>query len=159
MNFVLTRPSLRGNFILTDWTVGLTAMVLIVSGLVFPVFPFLCAIHAKGPGNVLACLPAPWVLGAAVYGLSHFTTTVAGSAAKGLILSVGTVMAYLFLPIALHDWWHSDALLKATDWTMRPFEYGAWPLSCFDWSATGFWLTVAGGFLGASLAWIRWREV
>jgi ABC-type transport system involved in multi-copper enzyme maturation permease subunit len=159
MNFVLTRPGPRRNFVLTDWMVGLTAMVLIVSGLVFPVFPFLYAIHAKGPGNVLANLPALWVLGAAVYGLSHFTTTVAGSPAKGLILSVATVLTFSLLPTALHDWWHTDALLRATDWTLRIFHYGSWPLGPFDWSVTAFWLAVAAGFLGASLAWIRWREV
>ena len=159
MNFVLTRPGPRRNFILTDWTVGLTGMVLILSGLAFPVLPFLHAVHAKGPGNVLAGLPALWVLGAAVYGLAHFTTLVAGSASKGLVLSAATLLTYSFLPTALNDWWHIDALLRAVDWTLRPLDYDAWPLSPFDWSAIAFWLGVAAGFLGASLAWIRWREV
>jgi ABC-type transport system involved in multi-copper enzyme maturation permease subunit len=159
MNFVLTRPSSRRNFILTDWTVGLTAMVIIVGGLAFGTLPFLCLIHAKGPGNVLAGLPALWVLGAAIYGVSYFTTLVAGSAPKGLILSVATVMTYFFLPTALDEWWHMDALLKATHWTLRSFNYGSWPLSPFDWGVTAFWLAIAAGFLGASLAWIRFREV
>jgi ABC-type transport system involved in multi-copper enzyme maturation permease subunit len=159
MNFVLTRPSRRKNFVLTDWTLGLTAMVIILSGLAFPVVPFLCLVHAKGPGNVLAGLPALWVLGAAIYGLSHFATLVAGSAAKGLILSAATIMTYSFLPTALNEWWHADALLRATDWTLRAFKGGSWPLSPFDWSVTAFWLAVAAGFLGASLAWIRFREV
>jgi hypothetical protein len=159
MNFVLTRPSRRRNLVLMDWTVGLTAIVIIVSGLAFPMLPFLCLVHAQGAGIVLAGLPALWVLGAAIYGLSHFTTLVAGSAPKGLILSVATVLTYFFLPTALHEWWHTDALLRATQWTLRPFEYGAWPLSPFDWSAIGFWLAVAVSFLGASVAWIRWREV
>jgi hypothetical protein len=100
-----------------------------------------------------------WVLGAAIYGLSHFSTLVAGSASKGLILSVATVLTYYFLPTALHEWWHTDTLLRATDWTLRGFRYGAWPLSAFDWSVTAFWLAAAVGFLGASLAWIRFREV
>ena len=134
-------------------------MVIILSGLAFPVLPFLCAIHAKGPGNVLAGLPPLWVLGAAVYGLAHFTTLVTGSASGGLTLSVATLLTYGFLPTALNEWWHTNALLKAVDWTLRPLEYGAWPLSPFDWSAIAFWLAVAAGFLGASIAWIRWREV
>jgi hypothetical protein len=159
MNFVLTRPAPRENFVLTDWTVGLTAMVIIVSGLAFPLLPCLCLIHAKGPGNVLAGLPALWVLGAAIYGLSHFTTLVAGSASKGLTLSVATVLTYSFLPTALYEWWHTDALLRATEWTLRGLAYGSWPLSPFDWSVTAFWLAVAAGFLGASVAWIRFREV
>jgi len=159
MNFVLTRPAPRTNFVLTDWTVGLTAMVITVGGLALGALPFLCLVHAKGPGNVLAGLPALWVLGAAIYGLSHFTTLVAGSSAKGLILSVATVLTYSFLPTALHEWWHADALLGATQWTLRTFEYGSWPLSSFDWSVTSFWLAVTAGFMGASLAWVRWREV
>jgi len=159
MNFVLTRPTLRRNFVLTDWTMGLTAIVIIASGFAFPVLPFLCLVHAKGPGNVLGGLPALWVLGAAIYGLSCFTTLVAGSAAKGLILSVATVLTYFFLPTALNEWWHMDALLRAREWTLRPFNYGSWPLSPFDWGVIAFWLAVAAGFLCASLAWIRWREV
>jgi ABC-type transport system involved in multi-copper enzyme maturation permease subunit len=159
MNFVLTRPCPRRNFVLTDWTVGLTGMVIILSGLAFTVLAFLYAVHAKGPGNVLAGLPALWVLGAAIYGLAHFTTLMTGSASKGLILSVATLVTYSSLPTALNEWWHTDTLLKAVNWTLRPLEYDAWPLSPFDWSATAFWLAVAAGFLGASLAWIRWREV
>jgi len=159
MNFALTRPDRRRNFVLTDWTVGLTAVVIIASGLAFPLLPFLCLVHAQGPGNILACLPALWVLGAAIYGLSHFTALVAGSATKGLALSVAAVLTYSFLPTALQDWWHSDALARATEWTLRGFRYDAWPLSPFDWSVTAFWLAVAAGFLGASLAWIRLREV
>ena len=159
MNFVLTRPSRRRTFVLTDWTVGLTAMVIIVGGLAFGALPFLCLIHAKGPGNVLAGLPALWVLGAAIYGLSYFTTLVAGSAAKGLVLSVATFMTWSYLPTALDEWWHADTLLRATEWTLRAFKGGSWPLGPFDWSVTAFWLAVAVGFLGASLAWIRLREV
>ncbi|MGA2077637.1 MAG: hypothetical protein ABSH52_29455 [Terriglobia bacterium] len=159
MSFVLTRPCARRNFILTDWLVGLTAMVIILSGLVLPLLPFLAAVHAKGSGNVLAALPALWVMGAAIYGLSHFTTLVTGSASKGMILSVATFLTYFFLPTALHEWWHSDALLRAAEWTLAPFKYGAWPLSAFEWGATTFWLALAAGFLGASLAWIKFREV
>jgi ABC-type transport system involved in multi-copper enzyme maturation permease subunit len=159
MNFVLTRPCARRNFILTDWLVGLTAMVIILSALVLPLLPFLAAVHAKGPGNVLAALPALWVMGAAIYGLSHFTTLVTGSASKGMILSVATFLTYFFLPTALHEWWHTDTLLRAVEWTLRGFRYDAWPLSPFDWGATVFWLALAAGFLGASLAWVKFREV
>ena len=159
MTFVLTRPGQRWKFILTDWVVGLTGMVIILGGLAFPVVPFLCAIYAKSPGNVLACLPALWVVGAAIYALSHFTTLVAGSGSRGLVLSVAAILTYFFLPNTLHEWWHTDALLRATQWTLRPFAFGAWPLSPFDWGAIGFWLAVTAGLLGASVAWIRFREV
>jgi hypothetical protein len=50
-------------------------------------------------------------------------------------------------------------LLRATQWTLRIFDHGSWPLSPFDWSVFAFWLATAAGFLGASLAWIRFREV
>jgi len=159
MHFVLTRPDARRNFILTDWKVGLPAMVIIVGGLAFPLVPFLALVHAKGPGNILAGLPALWVLGAAVYGLSYFTTLAAGSAAKGLTLSVAVLLTFSFFPTALDEWWHSDTLLRATEWTLRAFKNNAWPLTSFEWGATAFWLAVAAGFLGASLAWIRYREV
>jgi hypothetical protein len=72
---------------------------------------------------------------------------------------VATVLTYSFLPTALHEWWHADALLRATEWTLRAFKHGSWPLSPFDWSVMAFWLAVAAGFLGASVAWIRFREV
>jgi len=99
------------------------------------------------------------VLGAAVYGLSYFTTLAAGSAAKGLTLSVAVLMTYSFLPTALDEWWHSDTLLRATDWTLRASRNNAWPLTPFEWGPTAFWLALAAGFFGASLAWIRYREV
>ena len=159
MHFFLTRPDSRTNLIFTDWKIGLPAMVIIVGGLAFPLVPFLALVHAKGPGNVLAGLPALWVLGAAVYGLSYFTTLVAGSAARGLTLSVAVLLTYSFFPTALHEWWHSATLLRATEWTLRAFHNNAWPLDPFEWGATAFWLVVAAGFLGASLAWIRFREV
>jgi ABC-type transport system involved in multi-copper enzyme maturation permease subunit len=159
MHFVLTRPTRRRNFVLSDWTVGLTAMVIIVGGLAFPLLLFLCLIHAKGPGNVLAGLPGLWLLGAAIYGLSYFTTLEAGSAPKGLILSAAAVLSYSFLPTALHEWWHTNTLLRATEWTLQVLKEDAWPLSPFDWSVTAFWLAVTAGFLGASVAWIRFREV
>jgi hypothetical protein len=159
MNFLLTRPAPRWKFILVDWIVGLTGTVIILGGLAYPLLPFLRLVHAKSPGNVLAGLPALWVLGAAIYGLSYFTTLVAGSAPKGLILSVATILTYFFLPNALHEWWHTDVLLKPLDWTLRPLDFGAWPFSPFEWGPTVLWLTVAAGFLGASAAWIRFREV
>ena len=159
MHFVLTRPDRRRNFVFTDWRIGLTAMVVIVGGLAFPLLPYLSLIHANGPGNVLAGLPALWVLGAAVYGLSYFTTLVAGGAAKGLTMSVAALLTYSFFPTALNEWWHSDILLRATDWTLRAFRDNAWPLAPFEWGATAFWLAVALGFMMASLVWIRYREV
>jgi hypothetical protein len=159
MNFVLTRPEARRNFILADWTVGLTGMVVMLGGMAFPILPFLVAVQAKGAGNVLGVLPALWALGAAIYGLAQLTTLVGGSAPRGLILSVATVTTYLFLPNALHDWWHVSGLYRVYEWTMRPFEFGAWPLDTFDWGPVGFWLAVAAVFMGASMAWIRWREV
>jgi ABC-type transport system involved in multi-copper enzyme maturation permease subunit len=159
MHFVLTRPEARRNFVLTDWKVGLPAMVIVVASLAFPLVPYLSLAHAKGPGNVLAGLPALWVLGAAVFGLSYLTTLAAGSAAKGLTLSIAALLTYSFLPTALDEWWHSDLLLRATDWTLRAFRNNAWPLTPFEWGPTVFWLAVAAGFLGASLAWIRYREV
>jgi ABC-type transport system involved in multi-copper enzyme maturation permease subunit len=159
MHFVLTRPDSRRNLLFADWKVGLPAMVIIVGGLAFPLVLFLSLVHAKGPGNVLAGLPALWVLGAAVYGLSYFTTLTAGSAAKGLTLSVAVLLTYSFLPTALNEWWHYDTLLRATEWTLRAFNNNAWPLDPFEWGATAFWLVVTAGFLGASLAWIRYREV
>jgi hypothetical protein len=104
-------------------------------------------------------LPALWALGAAIYGLAQLTTLVGGSAPRGLILSVATVTTYLFLPNALHDWWHVGGLSRAFEWTMRPFAFGAWPLDPFAWGPFGFWLAVAAGLMGVSMAWIRWREV
>jgi ABC-type transport system involved in multi-copper enzyme maturation permease subunit len=159
MNFVLSRPSQRRNFVLVDWVVGLTAVVIIPSALTFPLLPFLFSVHAKGPGNVLGGLPVLWVLGAAIYGLSYFTTLVTGSAAKGLTLSAAALLTYDFLPAALHEWWHTDLLLRAVEWTLRGLEDDAWPLSPFAWGSAVFWLALAAGLLGASLAWIRFREV
>jgi hypothetical protein len=68
-------------------------------------------------------------------------------------------LTFSFFPTALDEWWHSDTLLRATEWTLRAFKNNAWPLTSFQWGATAFWLAVAAGFLGASLAWIRYREV
>jgi ABC-type transport system involved in multi-copper enzyme maturation permease subunit len=156
MHFVLTRPVARRNFIFTDWTIGLTAIVIVVGGLAFGVLPFLCFIHARGPGNVLIGLPGLWALGAAIYGLVSFATLVAGSAPRGLVLSVAAVLTYSFLPTALNEWWHVNTLLSARDWTLQILSDDS---GHFHWSVIAFWLAGAVGFLGVSVAWIRYREV
>jgi ABC-type transport system involved in multi-copper enzyme maturation permease subunit len=164
MPFVLTRPAPRRNLLFTDWAIGLTAIVIVVGSLAFCVFPFLCYARAQGPGNVLIALPGLWVWAAAIYGLASFTTLVAGSASKGLVLSAAVVLTYGFLPDALHSWWHVEALLKARDWTLQIFN-GGWDVFFngasvqFHWGAIAFWLAVAAGFLGASVAWIQYREL
>jgi hypothetical protein len=156
MHFVLTRPRARGSFIFTDWMTGLTAMVLVVGAVAYGVLPFLWLAHARGPGNILMGLPGLWALGAAIFGLASFTTLVAGSALKGLVLSVAGVLTYFFLPTALDEWWHMDTLIKAQGWTLQILSRDSYH---FHWSVTAFWLAVAASFLGASLLWIKFREV
>lgn len=156
MHFVLTRPRARKSFVLTDWMTGLTAMVIVVGALAYGVLPFLWLVHARGPGNILIGLPGLWALGAAIFGLASLTTLVAGSAPKGLVVSVGGVLTYIFLPTALYEWWHVDTLIKAQDWTLQILSRDSYH---FQWSVTAFWLAVAASFLGASLLWIKFREV
>ena len=156
MHFVLTRPGARRSLVFTDWITGLTAMVIAVGALAYGALPFLWFVHARGPGNVLIGLPGLWAMGAAIFGLASFTTLVAGSAAKGLVLSVAAVLTYFLLPTALDEWWHVDALIKAQDWTLQILSVD----SChFHWSVTAFWLAAAASFLGASVFWIHFREV
>ena len=156
MHFVLTRPRARRSFVLTDWTTGVTAMVIVVGALAYAVLPFLWFAHAQGPGNVLMCLPGLWALGAAIFGLASFATLVAGNATKGLVLSVAAVATYFFLPTALDEWWHADTLIKVQDWTLQILSPDSYH---FNWSVTAFWLAAAASFLGASLVWIKFREV
>jgi len=160
MSFVLTRPAARRNLVLVDWTVGLTGVVISLSGLVYVVYPFLSYVEVRGPGNILGILPALWLVGAAVFGLAHFTTLVGGSLGKGLILSVAVVLSYGFFPSVLQDWWHVDFLSKPVDWTFRILEcHRSWPFGPFEWTGMFFWLAVTVGFFAASVAWIRYREV
>lgn len=156
MHFVLTRPRARRNFVFSDWMTGLPAIVIIVGALAYGVLPFLWFAHARAPGNILIGLPGLWALGAAIFGLASFTTLVAGSALKGLVLSVATVLTYLFLPTALEEWWHADTLFKVQDWTLQILSVDS---HHFHWSVTAFWLAAAASFLGASLLWIKFREV
>jgi ABC-type transport system involved in multi-copper enzyme maturation permease subunit len=156
MHFVLTRPRARQNLVFIDWMTGLTAMVVVVGAIAYGVLPFLWLAHAQGPGNILIGLPSLWALGAAIFGLASFTTLVAGSAPKGLILSVAGVLAYFFLPTALNEWWHVDTLIKAQDWTLQLLSRDSYH---FHWGVTAFWLAAAASFLGASLVWIKFREV
>jgi ABC-type transport system involved in multi-copper enzyme maturation permease subunit len=156
MHFVLTRPRARTNFVFTDWMTGLTAMVIVVGALAYGVLPFLWFAHAQGPGNILIGLPSLWALGAAIFGLASFTTLVGGSAPKGLVLSVAGVLTYLFLPAAFYEWWHMDTLIKAQYWTLQILSRDSYH---FHWSVTVFWLAAAASFLGASLLWIKFREV
>jgi ABC-type transport system involved in multi-copper enzyme maturation permease subunit len=156
MHFVLTRPRARRSFVFTDWMTGLTAMVIVVGALAYGVLPFLWLAHAQGPGNILIGLPGLWALGAAIFGLASFTTLVAGSAPKGLVLSVAGVLTYFFLPTALYEWWHMDTLIKAQGWTLQILSRDSYH---FHWSVTAFWLAAAASFLGASLLWIKFREV
>lgn len=156
MHFVLTRPRARKSFVLTDWMTGLTAMVIVVGALAYGPLPFLWLVHARGPGNILIGLPGLWALGAAIFGLASLTTLVAGSAPKGLVLSVAGVLTYIFLPTALYEWWHVDTLIKAQDWTLQILSRDSYH---FQWSVTAFWLAAAASFLGASLLWIKFREV
>jgi hypothetical protein len=156
MHFVLTRPRARRSFVFTDWMTGLTAMVIVVGALAYGALPFLWLAHAEGPGNILIGLPGLWALGAAIFGFASFTTLVAGSAPKGLVLSVAGVLTYFFLPTALYQWWHMDTLIKAQDWTLQILSRDSYH---FHWSVTAFWLAAAASFLGASLLWIKCREV
>ena len=158
MNFLLTRPCPRRNFVLTDWKISISALIVIIGALGFGIYPFFVFARAAGPGNVLALLPGLWAVAIALFGLSHFTTALAGSTARGIILAAGAAVAYTQLPIALKLWWHSDWAYDATEWTFRMFEW-SWGPPRIDWPPTIFWLVVAAGFLAGSAAVLRYREV
>jgi hypothetical protein len=161
MPFLLTRPCRRSSFVLADWLIGLSTVVIIPGLMVLVMIPCLVAAHAAGPGNAFTTLPGAWAVAAAVYGLTYFCTLLAGHSAKGLILSVAAILTYLWLPTALNEWWHIGTLLAAQEWTLNSFGGWWWWQGArnLQWAPLFFWLALACGFLVASTVVIRKREV
>jgi len=101
------------------------------------------------------------VLGAALYGLSHFTTALSGSSMKGLSASAAVILFYELLPGALKEWWRLSGPLKFRDWSLNlwedksgvyaPFTLHGWPML--------MWLLLALAFLLLSQFVLKWREV
>src|SRR5208282_6254728 len=84
MPFLLTRPVSRRAFIWTDWWMGLAQMTAILAMMLVGVVSVMCRITPDyiwlAFPRLLGCL----LVGAALYGLTHFTTALTGSSMKGL---------------------------------------------------------------------------
>jgi len=160
MPFLLTRPASRKAFVWTDWSLGLAQMTVILAMMLVGVVSVLCGISHDyvwlSFPRLLGCV----VLGAALYGLTHFTTALAGSCMKGLSASAAVILFYELLPGALQEWWHLSGPLKFRDWSLNlfdsepgvndPFTLHGWPML--------MWLLVALAFPLLSQFVLEWRE-
>ena len=68
--------------------------------------------------QLLECL----LLGAVLYGLTHFTTALVGSSMKGLSASAAVILFYKLLPGAFEDWWHLSGPPRFRDWSLKLWE-------------------------------------
>jgi hypothetical protein len=148
MPFLLTRPASRRAFVWTDWSLGLVQMTVILAMMLVGLASVLRSIGNDyvwlGFPQLLECV----VLGAALYGLAHFTTALVGSSMKGLSVSVAVILIYELLPGALQEWWRLDGPVKFRDWSLNlwgqapgitdPFTLHGWPML--------MWLMVALAF-------------
>jgi hypothetical protein len=160
MPFLLTRPASRKAFVWTDWSLGLAQMTVILAMMLVGVVSVLCGISHDyvwlSFPRLLGCV----VLGAALYGLTHLTTALAGSSMKGLSASAAVILFYELLPGALQEWWHLSGPLKFRDWSLNlfdsepgvndPFTLHGWPML--------MWLLVALAFPLLSQIVLEWRE-
>jgi hypothetical protein len=160
MPFLLTRPASRKAFVWTDWSLGLAQMTVILAMMLVGLASVLRSIGDDyvwlGFPPLLECV----VLGAALYGLAHFTTALAGSSMKGLSASAAVILFYELLPGALQDWWHLSGPLRFRDWSLNlwgcepgitdPFTLHGWPML--------MWLLVALAFPLLSQIVLEWRE-
>jgi hypothetical protein len=160
MPFLLTRPASRKVFVWTDWSVGLAQMTAIVAMMLGGTVSVLCAVSTDyvwlSFPQLLECL----LLGAVLYGLSHFTTALMGSSMKGLSASAAVILFYELLPGAFEDWWHLSGPLRFRDWSLKlwedkpgvndPFTLHGWPML--------MWLLVALAFPLLSQFILEWRE-
>jgi len=160
MPFLLTRPARRKAFVWTDWSLGLAQMTVILAMMLVGVVSLLCGVSHDyvwlSFPRLLGCV----VLGAALYGLAHLATALAGSSMKGLSASAAVILIYELLPGALQEWWHLSGPLKFRDWSLNlldsepgvndPFTLHGWPML--------MWLLVALAFPLFSQLVLEWRE-
>jgi len=160
MPFLLTRPASRKAFVWTDWSLGLAQMTVILAMMLVGLASVLCFISHD---YVWLCFPPLLecvLLGAALYGLTHFTTILAGSSMKGLSASAAVILFYELLPGALKEWWHVSGPLKFRDWSLNLWDYHAGktdPFTLYGWPML-MWLLVALAFPLLSQIVLDWRE-
>ena len=148
MPFLLTRPASRKAFVWTDWSLGLAQMTIILAMMLVGVGSVLCAISHDYVWLIIPRLLGCVVLGAALYGLTHFMTSLAGSSMRGLSASVAVILFYNLLPGALNEWWHLSGPLKFRDWSLEFWDYESGvndPFTLHGWPML-MWLLVALAF-------------
>jgi ABC-type transport system involved in multi-copper enzyme maturation permease subunit len=160
MPFLLTRPASRKAFVWTDWSLGLAQMTVILAMMLVGVASVLSGISRD---YVWLCFPPLLgcvVLGAALYGLTHFTTTLAGSSMKGLSASAAVILFYELLPGALKEWWHVSGPLGFRDWSLNLWDWHPGktdPFTLYGWPIL-MWLLIALAFPLLSQIVLEWRE-
>jgi len=160
MPFLLTRPASRKAFVWMDWGLGLTQMAAILTMMVVGILPFLGYTSRAYVWRSWPLLPGCLVIGAALYGLTHFATALTGSSMKGLSATAAAILVYLLSPGALDEWWHFSTPLKFKNWSLN--------VSAWDWHNDRFilhgwpllmWLLVALAFPLLSQFVLERREV
>ena len=161
MPFLLTRPASRKAFVWTDWCQGMAEMTIILAMTLLGVVLVLCRISRDYVWLSFPPLLGCVVLGAALYGLSHFTTALSGSSMKGLSASAAVILFYELLPGALKEWWRLSGPLRFRDWSLNLWEHEASvydPFTLHGWPML-MWLLLALAFLLLSQFVLKWREV
>jgi len=132
VSFLLTRPQRRSAMLWVDFgfavcTVAIAGVLLEGSAIAVAarVLPSIRTVE------LLGLLPTLVAVAAAVYGVTIFWTVVTRSAAKGIELSVATMVTVSLVPGAILEWWHIA-------W---PEAIQGWMLKMFDWRpAYSYWI-------------------
>ena len=148
VNFLLTRPRLRASMVWADF--GMTAAAVVMSGVLL--FGSAIAVAARvlpylRTEELIAMLPPMTAAAIVTYGLTMFWIAVTRSAAKGLELSLATMLTVRLAPGALLEWWHIRWPDLVTSWMWKIFEwqpvYSYWIQNPYRRSMVGRYTTYA----------------
>jgi hypothetical protein len=153
-SFLFTRPVKRAYFIWRDWSFGLLQLciLIVLTNLVSSFQVHRMLIVAGNPWNegipfsdgtvhpvfMIFCVTTliVFLLAALIFSLSYFCTVVIKNA-RGMILSAGVLVGYLFIALRIKDFWPTAELPSLV---IQQFTFSRGMIAGF---ADHLWLSIA----------------